>query len=63
MAIFIRQILIETILVFLYLIIHDAPNLNYGILPSYFATQETAAVVGGDHIRSVADVVCNLVRM
>lgn len=41
-------IIIETLLVFLYLIIHDAPNPNYGILPSYFATQETAATIFAD---------------
>jgi hypothetical protein len=33
-----------TLMVFAYLIIHDAPNPNYGILPPYFAG-ETAAYV------------------
>lgn len=33
-----------TLMVFAYLIIHDAPNPNYGILPPYFAG-ETAGVI------------------
>jgi len=33
-----------TLMVFAYLIIHDAPNPNYGILPPYFAG-ETASIV------------------
>ena len=33
-----------TLMVFAYLIIHDAPNPNYGILPPYFAG-ETAGIV------------------
>jgi hypothetical protein len=37
--------ILETLLVFIYLIIHDAPNPDYGILPSYFA-QESATFFG-----------------
>lgn len=58
----VMAIIIETLLVFLYLIIHDAPNPNYGILPSYFATQETAATIFGD-AGNVIETISALVRM
>jgi len=52
----------ETLLVFLYLIIHDAPNPHYGILPSFFAAQETAATIFGD-AGNVIETISALVRM
>ena len=43
-SILVFAFILLTILVFTYLIIHDAPNPEYGILPSYFAG-ETAGLV------------------
>lgn len=43
-SILVIAFILLTILVFTYLIIHDAPNPDYGILPSYFADQ-TAGVI------------------
>ncbi len=43
-AILVAAFVLLTIMVFAYLIIHDAPNPNYGILPSYFADQTVGFV-------------------
>lgn len=44
-AILVGAFVLLTILVFTYLIIHDAPNPEYGILPSYFADQTSGYVM------------------
>jgi hypothetical protein len=43
-AILVAAFVFLTLMVFAYLIIHDAPNPNYGILPSYFADQTSGFV-------------------
>lgn len=49
-SILVIAFILLTILVFTYLIIHDAPNPDYGILPSYFANQTANLVEQASNI-------------